>query len=526
MRVTLLALPALLLALHGSSDAWAGRTPEIKTSADELTIEGEGEPTPEEHAAAFNDYLSELERGQKARAADALIALIADPLGEPFHAEAYAKLGDLLTDLDLPYASLCAFAKALTLDAEAEWSPKAVDKAFALADRVGDSALLEPVFAKNVGGDVDKLTRSRMAYLAARENYRQGQYGLTLGLLRLVVDKSPHYADAKMLHGVVLNQQNRPTDALAPLIEAYQVGEDTGREPRFLNTVLLNIARSYYAAGNYPRAIEYYAKVSRESDFWLEAQFERGWAHFRLEDMNGTIALLHNHGSPFFADSYFPEGHLLRVYALFLLCKFPEATKQIEAFEQRYGPVHKEMKAAVAGLSAEDAFELARGFALEGDPGAFPEPVLRTWRSEARLLGSIDAVQHAEDELSRLRNISANPFVSEVSRWIRVRREEIVRGEGERFRDELQGATDDLAGMLSNVQISKLDMLQFETRLYEQASLTGRLSDKERRVVRTERVRKGWVYWPYQGEYWADELGYYRVNAIPECPAGLRGTQE
>lgn len=525
MRRTTLALLLLLLAHQGTPEARAGDI-EFKSTADDLTIEGEGEPTPEERAAAFADFASELERGQKARAADALVAIVADPMGEPFHSEAYAKLGDLLTDLDLPYSALMSYTKSLELNAEAEWSAASIEHAFTLADRVGDTALLEPVFAKNVGGDVDRLTRSRMAYLAARESYRQGKYGVTLGLLRLVIRDAPTYADAKMLEGVVLNQQGRPTDALKPLLDALDTAQATKRDDRFVNAVLLNIARSYYASGNYPRSIEYFAKISRDSEFWLQAQFERGWAHFRLEDMNGTIALLHNHGSPFFESFYFPEGHLLRVYALFLLCKFPEASKQIDSFKALYTPVFEEMRSASASLTAEDAFELARTFALEGDPGDFPEPVLRTWRNEARLLGSIDSVQHAEDELARLRNISANPFVGQVSRWIRQRRDSIVAGEGERFRGKLVYATEELGGMLTNVEISKLDMLQFETRLYEQASITGQLADKERRVMRTERTRKGWQHWPYQGEFWADELGYYRVNAIPECPAGLRSSEE
>ncbi len=525
MRASKLPLLLALLALPGLQQAWAGDL-EIKSSAEDLEIEGLDGPSPEEHAAAFADYRSELERGQKARAADALVAIIGDPLSEPFHAEAYASLGALLKDLDLPYGSLIAHARALELNAEAEWSAKSVEEAFALADRVGDTSLLEPVFAKNVGGDVDRLTRSRMAYLAARENYRQGRYGVTLGLLRLVIEDSPIYADAKMLEGVVLNQQGRPTDALKPLLASYDHASSTRRDDRFLNALLLNVARSYYAAGNYPRAIEYFAKVERSSEFWLQAQFERGWAHFRLEDMNGTIGLLHNHDSPFFEDFYFPEGHLLRVYALFLLCKFPEASKQIDSFKDLYTPIHQQMRTATAGLSPEQAFELMRAFALEGETGPYPEPVLRTWRNEARLLSSIDSVQHAEDELARLRNISANPFVSQVSRWLDARRDEIVQREGERFEAKLQAATDELGAMLTNVEISKLDMLQFETRLYEQASITGQLADKERRVMRRDRVRKGWLYWPYQGEYWADELGYYKVNAIPECPAGLRASEE
>jgi len=525
MRAAHLPLILLLLAHQGTTEAWAGDL-EIKSAAADLAAEGVNDPTPEERAAAFADYRSELERGQKARAADALVAIIGDAMSEPHHGEAYAKLGDLLSDLDLPYASLSSYARALEIDAEAQWSAAAIERAFSLADQVGDTALLEPIFAKNVGGDVDKLTRSRMAYLAARENYRDGKYGLTLGLLRLVIRDAPAYADAKMLEGVVLNQQGRPSDALEPLLEAYDTAKATKRSDRFLNAVLMNVGRSYYAAGNYPRSIEYFAKVSRDSEFWLQAQFERGWAHFRLDDMNGTIALLHNHGSPFFEDFYFPEGHLLRVYSLFLLCKFPEASNQIDSFKALYTPVFEEMRTASSGLSAEDAFELARGFALDGDPGPFPEPVLRTWRNEARLLASIDSVQHAEDELARLRNISANPFVSHVSRWISSRRDQIVKMEGERFRDKLVDATDELGGMLTNVELSKLDMLQFETRLYEQAAITGQLAEKERRVMRSDRARKGWLYWPYQGEFWADELGYYKVNAIPECPAGLRSNED
>lgn len=528
MRASHLSLPLLLLLTVASTDSVQAGNDDIEfaNAAGDIAVEGEGEPSKEERAAAFADYRSELERGQKARAADALVALIDDPASDWFHAEAYAKLGEILDQLDLPYASLMAYSHALERDSEAQWSPKAIEKAFALADQVGDAALLQPVFAKNVGGDVDKITRSRMAYLAARQNYRKGKYGLTLGLLRLVVEQSPYYADAQMLQGVVLNQQGRPTDALKPLLASYDAARATKREDRFLQALLLNMGRSYYAAGNYPRAIEYYAKVARDSDYWLEAQFERGWAHFRLEDMNGTIALLHNHGSPFFEDYYFPEGHLLRVYALFLLCKFPEATKQIDAFKETYQPIFAGMRDATAGLSPDQAFELAKAYVLDGDPGPFPEPMMRSWRGEARLLASIDAVQHAEDELARLRNISANPFVAKVTGWIRDRRDEIVRSEGERTRDKLQARTDRLGEMLTNVEISKLDMLQFETRLYEAASVTGRLSDKKRTVIRQHRVRKGWVHWPYQGEYWADELGYYKVNAIPECPAGLRGSQE
>ncbi len=505
--------------------SWAGPGDQ---QADQAAEEGEEAepPTEEERIEAFAAVEAELSKGQKARAADALTTLISDTEREYFHAEAYARLGQLLMELDLSYGALVAYSRALALDPGAEFAGQAIERSFELADRVGDTAILEPVFAQNVGGDVDRATRSRMAYLAARENYRQGHHNLALSLIKLVIAESPVYADAKMLEGVVLNQQGRANKALAPLQTALAAAEKSGRDSRFVNTALLNLGRSYYASGNFPRAIEHFARVSRESDFWLEAQFERAWAHFRLEDMNGTIAMLHNHDSPFFESYYYPEGELLRVYALFLLCKFPEASLEIDEFKERYAPVWEILKTSTASMSPQEAFDTARRYVDEGDPGPIPEMVLQPLRGEARLAAAIGAAEQAEDEVARLKNISANPFAAQVSSWVSARGEEIVSREGERIKARLAKRSDELAGMLTNVEISKLDMLQMETRLYEQASVLGKQLDKARQVQRKERIRKGYVHWPWQGEYWVDEVGYYRVSAVPECPSGLRASEE
>ena len=64
-----------------------------------------------------------------------------------------------------------AYERALATDATGVSS--VAKKAIALADEVGDTALLEEVFSKNVGLDVDDATRSRMAYLAAREAHHR-----------------------------------------------------------------------------------------------------------------------------------------------------------------------------------------------------------------------------------------------------------------------------------------------------------------------------------------------------------------
>ena len=60
-----------------------------------------------------------------------------------------------------------------------------------------------------------------------------------------------------------------------------------------------------------------------------------------------------------------------------------------------------------------------------------------------------------------------------------------------------------------------------ETQMLNRAAQTGKMEDAKRQVRRTKRIRSGELVWEYQGELWADELGYYRVNTKSECPASL-----
>ena len=474
--------------------------------------------TMEERAAVFGEIDAMLQSGQKARTADALVAIVDDPAQVRFHAESYARLGAVLRDLDLPYAALVAFERGLSADANGV-SSTAKD-AIALGESVGDTALLEPVFAANVGLDVDAATRSEMAYLAARESYYKGSYGTALAILKMVRAEDPVFPEARSLEGVVLSQQGRPSDALAPLLMAQAKATELDKDASLRNAITMNLARAYFAAENFPRAIENYAVVERGSKFWAEAQFERAWAHFRLQDMNGTLGLLHTIQSPFFDEWYFPEAELLRVYALFLLCKFPDASDQITAFQAHYKPVLGDLQ-RIAASDPAAVFGSVRAQVEDGD-GDLPRMLTRFFDKEERFLDSVTAVQRAEDEVTRLRNVSANPVSARAASWVQARRDAIVAAEGERVRARAARMADELDRMLADSEISKLDLMQMETRLYEQASVTGEMPSAKRRVERKVSVKRGYVYWPWQGEYWADELGFYRIETKPECPESLQ----
>ncbi len=501
------------------TDADAGRRAFKKKVDDALLTEDTVEPyTMEEREAVFGPVDEAFKWGRKGEVADLLVEIIdQEELHVHLRAEAYARLGKVLQSFDLPYSSLVAYQGALTTDAVLTQDSARV--AIELADQVGDTAILEKVFADNLGLQVSAETRSRMAYLAAREAHSRKMYPLALASLTMVAETDPFYPEAKALEGVTQSLLGNPNGALAPLQVALGTGQAMKRPPRFMNTVRLNLARAYYTASNFPRAIEYFARVERSSRQWPEAQFERSWAHFRLQDTNGVLSLLETHDSPFLEDHYFPEASLLKVYSLFLMCKFPEASNEIDGFKAKYEP----KIAVLRAVEARDPVDLFNAMAGHIERGQSDLPRMITWKfeDEDRFNDSLGAVRSAEDEKKRLMNVAANPFSGWATDEVEKRRDILVKAEGLRIKRRAKRMADELAQMMNDVEISKLDMMDFERRLFQAASAKGEMLDKRDTVLRTKRVKANERYWPWEGEYWADEVGYYRIQSKPDCPQGM-----
>lgn len=470
--------------------------------------------------ADFSAYEQAMASGKRTDAADALLAIIDDPGASSSHAEAWGRLGGLLVDYDLKTAALHAYASAVQADAKAA-SPH-VNAALDTAEAIGDTGRLGAVFATHLGADVDSETRSRMAYYAARELLRQDELGAALGIATLVDSGSEIFPDAESLRGVVLSMQGRHEDALAPMLTAQALARDLDRGVAFDSVISLNVARTYYGAKNWTKAVYWFEQVSRDSDYWPEAQYERAWAHFRADDMQGAVAALHSHDAPFFDAWYFPEADLLRAYSYFMMCKFGDASKEMDEFTERYTPLKAELDTHLGTLTPEDGW--AEGLAMQsGSPTTLPAMLLRSFRAEQRLADSALAVRTADQELTRVGALDGTQVGPRARQWTEDRKNEITRAEGERILRRAQLAQAELEELLTGMEITRLDLLNLETEMYQRASVTGKLDygDPIGKLREMKKKRRGMRVWPYQGEFWADELGWYVVDARPECPESM-----
>lgn len=452
-----------------------------------------------------------------ATAADQALAILDDPSKAALAGGAYARLGDAFDGDKKPYAAVLAWSRAIAADP-------------IQADRVGGLALLR---AQSLGDDgavatalvgvdlsaVEPGVRSRLALACAKERARNGEWGAALERVEQIDKKSAQFPSGQLIKGVVLANQGRPGDALAPLLtaEALVKADVNDDAARLQDLVELNLARAYFAVGNDAKAIYYDAKVERMAPEWPEVQLERAWAHFRIDDPAGSLAALQNHDTAFLADGWWPEADLLRIYDLFVMCKFTTADVRLEAFKSDWTTPSQELTAAVSGSTAATAWT---DLAKRGG-GTLPDRLLgRFWGTE----GSEDALRAVTKADAEIAALGANPSSRRASDWIEARRDAIQAAEGARVLAYAQSQERFVRDALVNADITKLDILQFQTRLLERAAATGQAPTLGDGVgdLRKEREKRGFRTWAYEGESWADELGYYAYDVRPDCPEGLR----
>ncbi|MGC6515699.1 MAG: tetratricopeptide repeat protein [Myxococcota bacterium] len=450
-------------------------------------------------------------------AANAAAAVLNEP-DSPFRGAALARLGAALDGQGQSYAALTVWVDALkhdNVDVGAH-----LDRLLELSSTFDEDVFVGQALSSRMALPMSNDTRAGVALRIARSAFSDGEWGTAMGMLPLVPETGPLGREAMVLKGVILTQQGKHGEALAPLLAARQRADREGADPHEKNTLTLNVARTFYASGNYGRAMEYYARVPRSDAYWPQAHFERAWAHFRSDDMPGVLGLLNTHTSPFFEDWYWPEAEMLRAQSLFLMCKFPAATDAIDAFQARYEPMEEQIGSTLGKLTPENALVDGRRW-LQGESTALPAAVMRPLSWDKGFQNTVKALDTGNTELQQIRSVEA-PWAAHAGAALAARLETRSEAAGRDIIDTARDARAELRDLLEGLELTRVDLLTLQSRLFDRAAAGEKITYDETLGNLRKLRRKGKRVWPFQGEYWADELGWYVVTARPECPTSVQ----
>jgi tetratricopeptide (TPR) repeat protein len=281
---------------------------------------------------------------------------------------------------------------------------------------------------------------------------------------------------------------------------------------------VLQLARLAYARGDDARAQAWYSKISRAAPEWLDALFESSWSHFRNGDDDKALGNLLTLHAPFFQGRYYPESYVLKALVLYENCRYPEARRTLREFEVRYRPLHDGLAGALERMpTAQAAVDSLSG---AGGLAAFPEaardevarvisaPELKTGFAQiAQIAQELDSIDHRPSFQRTALARAALPKLREA-------RLDLLQSVGARVRSRLSLERGELRELLGQGLRLDFEIAGREKEIAETPD--GAVAPAaQHRTPPT--VDEDEVLWPFEGEYWRDELGSYRYQLGEKC---------
>ena len=385
----------------------------------------------------------------------------------------------------------------------------------------------------------------QLNYLLGRYKYRNGQYQEALGLFDKVNRRSKYYVQAQFFGGItnVQMRQSKPAvQAFQRILGAIEEGDVAVEdEARMRDLAYLSMARTFYSASvklddttNQPTvdqtrlsaAVKYWNKVDVGSEYWLDALFEESWAYFMAGDYSHALGNIHTIQSPYFPKAYYPESEVLKAVIYFANCQYDDALTIVAQFRTRYEPLRDELTKILekfkAGTNQEEAFykflkDVRDDKASLSDKVA---PVVKGSLSDRQLLRNLDYVRVLDEEEARFKKSPSSFKDSKVADMVKDSvhdaRELAIRNAGDLARARYERNLADLNEQLRNGQKILIDITAAQRNQLDQAIQGAQVTVEESKanIVKPDEEH---VIWPFNGEYWRDELGFYRQTITSKC---------
>lgn len=407
----------------------------------------------------------------------------------------------------------------------------ALPKLVSISKFTGDVTDLEKVVAKVPPEEFPRSARNNLYYLLGVRLYEQDKLSEAKKMLGQVSEKSDLYTRAKYLEGVINNKQGKLKSAVRSFNEVATTRSEapTLQELEALDRLrdlsVLNIARIYYGITQYEQARASYAQVPRDSLYWPEAQFEAAWTSFMLTDLNQTLGQVLTVESPYYDDTEFvPEATVLKALTYFNLCEHDDVERTLLEFEQNFTPVHTELKDVLKTYSTDEGRELSdqayeRYFEGKGDT-TIPKAVFSRLLRDQELSGLVTHLEllDKEEELIAAQKSQWKGAVGqELLKILGDSRQRLKKRAGRVLLRNMVDLTKQLGDLIGQAQI-----IRFEVVDARRADYTYRLQNID--MVDTSKgqdidfaTSPRLTYWPFNGEFWKDELGWYRYTEQSKC---------
>ncbi|WP_295905285.1 tetratricopeptide repeat protein [uncultured Bdellovibrio sp.] len=475
----------------------------------------------------LSNALRMAQSGQYESAANNLFSLARRPELAADRPQIKYILGTMLIELKLYQTAAFQFVDVIR-SKHPKYSKLAIEKLSIVADTLGDDTILNYAVSRVDLNDFPSNLKDMIHFRLGEIKLRNRDFSGAADLFGRVSYGSSYYFQALYNKGLAELEANQPSLAIGTFNKML----DARRKAPVTDTnrvaAQMGLARALYQKQDWEQAIESYAQVPRDTLMWHDAVFESSWAMLRAARFRSALSNFQTLHSAYYEDFYMPESLLLRAIVYLYICKYDEMEKVLSLFEKTYGPVRTKIGDFLKSTNEAGAFysEIEKAhFMKTTDKNAnlrLPYIVLRNVLDQGDVKRSMHYIEKLTQERARVESNSAfraSPLGQYSLKILANRSRNAKFAVGDMVKAHLQNMRVELRDLYEQAGFIRYEMItgRKESIKKKMAGKDIGTEQIDEKVDRQFYIQNGYEYYPFQGEYWLDEVGNYHYLGKQSC---------
>jgi hypothetical protein len=382
---------------------------------------------------------------------------------------------------------------------------------------------------------------NQLLYLMGRSKYNQGEFDKAIELFGRVDKENKWYVNARFFTGISYIRMRKAQPAAAAFRDIITALDDEEVEgvddpARMKDLAWISLARVYYTAANRTtpegerkvdgvllgNAVEAWTQLEPESEYWLDSLFEASWAFFLADEYSRALGNVHTLNAPYFTNYFYPEALVLKAVVFFSNCQMQNATAVVQQFHEKYDPVKQKLDELLTKYQDNaQFFEFLQAIrAGKTDLAREVRGIVRSAVSDRAVLANLEYVALLDDENRNLEQSPAqfkgSSLGARIQQDVLVAKSFAVDQAGDTAKARYNRLIEDMQDLSNQVDTVEIEVLNYQrgqisAELQQQQTAAGQSTGGSVFVSPEHNV------WPFNGEYWRDELGYYRQEVTYKC---------
>ena len=356
--------------------------------------------------------------------------------------------------------------------------------------------------------------------------YDYGNYQRALKHFEAVSEGSADRGKALYLTGLVQVRYKMYKSAVRSIQDAILAAEKTGDAP-VVDLGYMALARIAYEAQEYDAAVFYYKKVPPESVRAARVFYEMAWTYLVKGDYSRALGAFHAMHSPYFQETFHPELWILEARVYSDLCRYEQARKALDMFDRTVGIYMESLKQFITAQKSPDDYHRNFIGSVNSDntidtklPFQLSYPVLSNIEF-FNVYRTIRQIERERDEIGAHKG-RLGGFANEMLVKLAVLQKDRIFESGVKIQQILKNLDVEMGDaqvheteIEVDINAAAIEKMTIETRM-----LAGDYEEEEQEVVKsgpTAIIGGDTQVWPFQGEYWHNEINYYRSMLTSQC---------